>query len=356
MSKLSSTKRRVRRALSTMGPVAFYRTVDRAFDQEMRVVGAGLARYHAVAESSGSRYHLVRNVHMIEKGLTMRPRRDTFATGYIEETVDLWHRVTSAGLIEAEEKTWANDVLVEYFAATSTSEASPVRRAAARAAEVGLLLPAGAVAVPAGGSGPHHPAAPTDLVHIDDLVKLAQGRRSVRWFLGEKVPRSMVDAAARVARESPTACNRQPYRFLVVDDKSVVDVAAIPMGTRGYEDQIPGIIVVIGDWSAYFDERDRHLPYIDGSLAAMSLVLGLEAQGISTCCINWPDIPARERAMRSLLRLADHERVLMLIAYGYADPTGTVPFSGKRDLDAVRQYATSEPGQPATSDARGDIR
>jgi nitroreductase len=110
------------------------------------------------------------------------------------------------------------------------------------------------------------------------------------------------------------------------------------MGTSGYNHQIPGLIVIVGNLGAFFDQRDRHLIYIDGCLAAMGLIFALEAQGVNSCCINWPDLPDREAAMRNLLGLKKYERVVMLIAYGYADPSALVPFSAKRTLDDVRTF------------------
>lgn len=331
-----SLRKAVGRQLSKLDGAWYYRIVDRSFDTEMRSVSAGLAAYGARERNRRNRHHLVRNVHMLEKGLTMRPRRDTFATDHIGRTVELWDRLHDSPALGAEERSWVRDVLVEYVAATATSADPAVCRARERLRGNGLLeAPAGGAP---GGHGPHVPTPSADLVAIEDLLALARNRRSVRWFTDRPVPREVVDAAVSVGLQSPTACNRQPYRFLVVDAADIARIGSIPMGTRGCADQIPGLIVVIGDWSAYFDERDRHLPYIDGSLAAMGLILGFEAQGIATCCINWPDIPARDRAMRAALDLPAHERVLMLLAYGHADPTGTAPFSGKRSLEDVRRY------------------
>jgi nitroreductase len=110
------------------------------------------------------------------------------------------------------------------------------------------------------------------------------------------------------------------------------------MGTDGYEHQIPGLIVIVGNLAAFFDQRDRHLIYIDGCLAAMGLVYALEAQGVNSCCINWPDLPDREAQMRRLLGMKPYERVVMLIAYGYADTEALVPFSAKRQIKDIRSY------------------
>ena len=78
--------------------------------------------------------------------------------------------------------------------------------------------------------------------------------------------------------------------------------------------------------------------YVDGGLAAMALQFALEVQGISSCCINWPDINQTEDHMADLIGLAPNERPIMCLSLGYADPTGQVPYSQKKSLDEIRSY------------------
>lgn len=305
--------------------------------RESRLVESGIARYTEMSERDGAHYELRRHVHMIEKGLTMQPRRPVFALDYISGTVRSYVGLRAAGtdLLGRAETLWMHSVLADYFDATRAS-GEPVLaelEAAFHAASTDLEEHR--------DSGPHRPDTGAPTVASDDLLALAQRRRSVRWFDPRPVSREAVDAAVAVAMEAPTACNRQPYRFVVFDDpESVQRVAAVPMGTRGYAHQLTGIIVVVGDMSAFFDARDRHLIYVDASLAVTGLLLGFESQGVGTCVINWPDMPEKEREMRELLGLAPHEKTIMLVAFGHPDPEGLVPFSAKSDLESVRVFGT----------------
>jgi nitroreductase len=87
--------------------------------------------------------------------------------------------------------------------------------------------------------------------------------------------------------------------------------------------------------SAYPFERDRHLIYIDASLAAMQLMLAAETLGLATCPINWPDIKNAERRIRDVVDIKPHERVVMLTAIGYGDPDSGIPFSHKKQSDML---------------------
>ena len=112
--------------------------------------------------------------------------------------------------------------------------------------------------------------------------------------------------------------------------EKAVAIAKCAGGTAGFAENLPAIIVIVGDLSAYPFPKDRHLIYIDGSLAAMQLMLALETLGLSSCSINWPDVSSAERKIRKIIDLKDYERIVMLMAVGYADPEGGIPFSQKK--------------------------
>ena len=138
---------------------------------------------------------------------------------------------------------------------------------------------------------------------------------------------------------APSACNRQPFEFYFYDEPELVKkIASIPGGTVGFAHNFPCIMAIVGDFAAFPYDRDRHVPYIDGSLAAMGLQFALEVQGISSCCINWPDVQEKERAIANAIGLRPDQRVIMLLAVGYADPSGLVPYSQKKTLPELRQY------------------
>jgi nitroreductase len=269
---------------------------------------------------------------MIEKGLTMQPRRDKFATGYIIEVLERLEHSLRLGAVGDETVAWARDVLDGYFEATATSTSSVIARA--RAAYLQISLDSDTPYC-----GPALPVKPPIDFQPERLEMLARHRRSVRWYQNRSVDRAIVDRAVEIAVESPSACNRVPYQIRVFDAPADARrVAAIAGGTNGYVQNLQAVAVIVGDLSAYQDERDRHLIYIDGSLAAMGFVYALESSGVSSCCINWPDMKAPEIAMRKLIGLEPYERVVMLVAFGYSDPDGLAPASPKLSLEQVRTY------------------
>jgi nitroreductase len=144
----------------------------------------------------------------------------------------------------------------------------------------------------------------------------------------------LVKKAMAVASLSPSACNRQPFHFLFYNEKDIVGkIARIPGGASSFT--LPSVIVVVGRYRAFFNERDAAVPVIDASLAVMSFLFACETLGLSTVCINWPNLPDRDVRIRKLIQLEQDEFVVMLIGLGYADPAGKIPYSAKHEIEAL---------------------
>ena len=286
---------------------------------------------------------LRRNIHKLEKALIMKPRRELFALAYLGETVtsyaDCVARLLAGQLRDTDTLEWSRQVLTVYFGAVQKSHPLVDEARAVFDAAVARHI--------AAGDKQRVPFArnKVELPSYDAILQLAQHRRSVRWFDQRPVPREIIDRAVVVASLSPSACNRQPFRFAIFDEPELCQrVAAIPKGTPGWVHNIPCFIVIVGTLAAFDREKDRHIPYIDGALAAMALCFALECQGVSSCCVNWPDLADTEARMAAALGLAPYERPIMCMAVGYADMAEKVPYSQKLPLDELRSY-NRRPGE-----------
>lgn len=318
---------------------AYYALLSSKFQREERAVLLGRAKYHEELQENDANIFLMRrNVHRLEKGLLMKPRRPVFAKDYILETVNVYRKIV-AEPVRSEESSldslrWGYDVLSEYFNAV---EADPV---VDHAREVFESCPAPGQCEPdARKRVPYLRDLEENPVTYEQLEHLAIKRRSVRFFEQKPVPREMLDKAFTLAGLSPSACNRQPYRFLVYDDPDIVEtVASLPGGTIGFKHNIPVVVVILGTWDAFYSEKDRHVPYIDGSLAAMGFSYALETLGLGACIFNWPDIEAHEKRAEKVLGLKGYERPIFFMGVGYPDPEAKVAYSQKRPLDVMRTY------------------
>lgn len=282
-------------------------------------------------------YFLRRGVHRLEKGLSMQPIRKVFGLDYIQQSVNAYkHSVESKDYSHMEELKWAHDVLSEYFRVCTYH---PIIKKAevtfqsvrhpdfAESKVIELSIPY------AKSQAARH------TVTYDEFYQLSLSRRSVRWYQDRAVPRQLIEQAILIASLSPSACNRQPFEFRIIDDSELLDkVRSLPMGVKGFEHNIPVMIAVVGKLRAYPEVRDRHVIYVDGGLASMSLMYAFETLGLSTCPINWPDILERESKAAKILSLNNDERIVMWLAVGYASEAGMIPKSEKVSLSHIRKY------------------
>lgn len=272
---------------------------------------------------------LRRNIHRIEKGLIMQPVREIFAKEYIKETIELLYNKNLE--LDSATKSWSRSVLNEYFDT------------------INLELLSGGVELKEKvkyffNGETNFNSKPfirkkTNIPTFRSYQELAYYRRSVRFYENNSVDKSIIDGAVNVAKLSPSACNRVPYKYYITENKEntegILDCAG---GTRGFSSNVTHVAVLVGDLSNYEYELDRHLIYIDSSLSAMSFCNALECQGVSSVCINWHDEINRINKIKRLVPISSTEKVIMLIAFGYADESRLVPFSSKKDLDCILEY------------------
>lgn len=308
--------------------IAFYYLIgSTSFHHEQYGVFNGIIKNMTSASNIGN---FRRYIHRIEKGLITQPTKPIFAESYILKTVLIYKSLINS---DCDKPTliWAAGILKQYF---GTVEKSTV---ILKAFEVfqkikvfeNEILPTTYLAN----------VRKKSLISIHDFLELNKQRRSIRYYKKIQVPRNIVELAIQVALQSPSACNRQPFSFRIIDSPELVQTAAkLPKGAVTFSENIPMMIFIIGDLSNYFDERDKHLIYIDSALAAMNFLLALEIQGLSSCIINWSDIPDNNKKLKSFLNLEKWEHCVMSISVGFASDECGIPSSIKKDVNTVLKY------------------
>lgn len=311
----------------------YYFLLSSKFRREHHSVLLARVKYYGDGKSSIAL--LRRNVHRLEKGLSMKPRRDMFAQDFIEETVKAFGQCKVDNL-NNNSLVWFKDVMSDYFSTTEMSAKNQHLPNIFFTSK--LYCELNETASNDVKKSPFLYGERNTNVGYDELLSLVHARHSVRWYIDKKVTNEDIDACVKVASKAPSACNRQPFRYVFLDGDMASKVSSFAMGTGGFSQNIKHLAVVVGDLSAYPYERDRHVIYIDGSLSSMLLMLAFKSKGIDSCPINWPDIEIRENKLEKELSLKKHERAIMFIAFGYADSDAIIPFSEKKSINELREY------------------
>ncbi len=94
---------------------------------------------------------------------------------------------------------------------------------------------------------PHYPFVPycpprlsgeESLRRGREFYESMDGRRSVRHFSDDPVPREAIELAIRTASTAPSGAHRQPWQFVVVDDPAIkrqIRIAAEKEERQSYE-------------------------------------------------------------------------------------------------------------------------
>lgn len=163
---------------------------------------------------------------------------------------------------------------------------------------------------------------------------LVSSRESVRSYRNTLVEKDTILRIMEAGRLAPSACNAQPWTFIVVDDPDlktrVADAASGTLtGLNHFARQAPVIIVVVMEPANLTSRigsvvKQKHYPLIDIGIATEHICLAAAAEGLGTCMIGWFD----ESAIRSLLGIPRKSRPVLLITLGY--PSSEIPREKRR--------------------------
>ena len=139
------------------------------------------------------------------------------------------------------------------------------------------------------------------------FFKLVSERRSVRKYNPVPVEREKLLACLEAARLAPSACNAQPYKFIVVDAPDLKEKLAAAAfsglySSTGFAARAGALVAVVsqkGKLTAWLGNqvRDTNFRLIDIGIAAEHFVLAAEEQGLGTCWLGWFDAKGAAKAL-----------------------------------------------------------
>ena len=175
-----------------------------------------------------------------------------------------------------------------------------------------------------------------------DFSELILNSRSVRKYLPKSVERELIDKCLNVSRLAPSACNSQPWYFIVIDNEQVKDrlCSAAFSGiysSNKFVKNAPVIIVVITEQQSYQVKVGgffRHLKYalVDIGIAGEHLALQAAELGLGTCWLGW----FSENGVRKALDLPKSTKIDIMFSLGY--PADSDRPKKRRPLDEIRRY------------------
>ncbi len=141
---------------------------------------------------------------------------------------------------------------------------------------------------------------------FEEVVKK---RRSIRRYKDTPVPKEKILKILEAARIAPSAAHRQPWHFIVVEDKEAIKKLA----KSPWAADAPVMIVGLAD-----QEASPNWCLNDHGIAFEHIVLEATNLGLGTC---WMGQSNREELVKGLLGIPDKYKVVALTPLGVPDET-----------------------------------
>ena len=156
-----------------------------------------------------------------------------------------------------------------------------------------------------------------------DFHKLVQVRDSCRKYDTRPVDKEKLDRILEACRLAPSACNSQPWKFVVVDEPGLRDhLAGTTVGPmlkfNRFCLQAPVMVALVAEPPSWLSKiggkvKDKDYYLMDIGIVAEHFCLQAAELGLGSCMIGWFD----EKKARQLLHIPSGKRIPLLISLGY---------------------------------------
>jgi len=166
------------------------------------------------------------------------------------------------------------------------------------------------------------------------FIELAKERVSIRSYQKRVVSKKMLTEVLEAGSLAPTACNYQPFRFVVVKEKE--NLAALAEGYPApWFAEAPVVIAICTQASKAWKRTkhdDRCYADVDAAIAADHMTLAAAELGLGTCWIG----AFNPKIARKVLGVPRNIEPLILLTLGHPNEKGRP--KTRKPLDQLVSY------------------
>jgi nitroreductase len=144
------------------------------------------------------------------------------------------------------------------------------------------------------------------------LFDVILSRRSIRRYENKEIPQDILDKIVEAGRQSPSAGNRQPYRFVIVTDSGIKKELKGLLSS--FLENAPVVIVGCANKKALLTGR---WATVDTTIALENMVLAAWSLGVGSCWIG----SFNEQKIKELLKIPEDWKIVALVSFGYPAET-----------------------------------
>ena len=164
-----------------------------------------------------------------------------------------------------------------------------------------------------------------------NFLDLIQKRRSVRRYSDRPVVKEDILKCLEAARLAPSACNSQPWHFIVIDEPELKARVAERIFSGLYSmnrfaKEAPVLVAVVSEKMKFLASlggqfRGTRYCLVNIGIACEHLVLQAQELGIGSCWIGWFD----EKVLKEEMKIPRNKKIDIVISLGYPAEDKVVP-------------------------------
>lgn len=183
------------------------------------------------------------------------------------------------------------------------------------------------------------------LYHSTDIMNDAKGdfqsllysRHSIRYFKDELPSKDVIDEALTLASRTPSACNRQAWHTHVYFGKDAHDLLDMQGGCNGFSHDINCCIVVTADMKGFLNHEPFQC-YIDGGLYAQNLMNSLHYLGLGTIPLSCGFLTYKLLRIQKRFGIPENEAMVAILGTGYMYDEMNIAQSTRKPFTVTNTY------------------
>ena len=141
-------------------------------------------------------------------------------------------------------------------------------------------------------------------------------RRSIRRYTSKEIPDEKIKTLIKAAFSAPSAGNQQPWHFIVIDDKKILEKVTEFHPRASFITDAQKAILVCADINL---EKFKNYWPIDCSAATENILIAARGLGLSSCWIGIHPINERVENLKRIFSLPESVIPFSMIALGYTN-------------------------------------
>lgn len=273
-------------------------------------------------------YTILRENHVIEKGMSMRTPRKGFGRQKVSALLERLEKYYELyGKADAKFLLYPMSTIKGYIEYTET-RGTHIPEIHNKFAELSRKFNAESLTSHAGVVETTNKAIQEKC--NTDFESLLLSRHSIRYFTDEEVEKSLITKALELAQRTPSACNRQGWKTHVFKGDESIRLIQWQGGARGFEEEMRHSILVTANLKAFLS-YEVHQAYVDGGLYAMNLINAIHSLGLGCIPLSCGFYEEKLKGLKDF-DIPEYEVPIVIVAFGKLQSKFKVAVSTRKDI------------------------